>query len=62
VCFGTGDFYFVADTIDTIKRSAPTATDCATGATTIYTPPTPLVGTVVEGGNINGTVIAPRTH
>jgi Ca2+-binding RTX toxin-like protein len=41
VCFGTGDFYFVADTTDTIKRSAPTATDCATGATTIYTPPTP---------------------
>jgi Ca2+-binding RTX toxin-like protein len=62
VCFGTGDFYFVADATDTIKRSAATSTNCTTGATTIYAPPTPVVGTVVEGGNINGVAIAPRTH
>jgi Ca2+-binding RTX toxin-like protein len=62
VCFGTGDFYFVADATDTIRRAAPTATNCTTGSTVIYAPPNPVVGTVVEGGDINGAAIAARTH
>jgi hypothetical protein len=52
----------VADTTDTIRRAAATATNCATGSTVIYAPPNPVVGTVVEGGNIKNTAIAPRTH
>jgi Ca2+-binding RTX toxin-like protein len=68
VCFGTtGDFYFVADTTDTIKRAAAGQTNCATGASQIWqTTPTattvPANHTVVEGGNILGAPIPPRTH
>jgi hypothetical protein len=72
VCFGTGDFYFVADSsatlTDTIKRDTIAPTDCAaaTGTTTIWptTPATtlPAGATVVEGGNIKDVPIAPRPH
>jgi len=68
VCFGTGDFYFVADVTDTIKVDTTAPTDCAAaaGTTQIWqtTPATtiPAGHTVVEGGNINGAAIAPRTH
>jgi Ca2+-binding RTX toxin-like protein len=70
VCFGTGDFYFVADSsatlTDTIKQAATGQTNCATGATTIW-PTTPAAtlpagATVVEGGNIKDVPIAPRPH
>jgi RTX calcium-binding nonapeptide repeat (4 copies) len=72
VCFGTGDFYFVADAsstlTDTIKRDTIAPTDCtaATGTTTIWptTPATllPAGATVVEGGHINNAAITPSPH
>jgi Ca2+-binding RTX toxin-like protein len=70
VCFGTNDFYFVADVNDTIRFDTIAPTNCATtagsGTTTVWptTPATtiPTGHTVVEGGNIKNTAIAPRTH
>jgi Ca2+-binding RTX toxin-like protein len=69
VCFGTGDFYFVADVTDTIKVDTTAPTDCAAAAgttqiwqTTPAATTIPTGHTVVEGGNIKDTAIAPRTH
>jgi Ca2+-binding RTX toxin-like protein len=57
LCFGTGDFFFVIDTIDTVKRDTSAPTDCAAGAgTTQIFPETTADATTARVAGTNGVV------
>jgi Ca2+-binding RTX toxin-like protein len=53
VCFGTGDFFFLVDTIDTVKADPSAPTDCASADTEqIFPDPTDAAVSVAVSGDV----------